>query len=170
MTFADTAGEPILSCLPDDGGWILHVQYYRPFRTGVAEFDEGDAALSAAQKLLQRPLADTYLLEAGRVNLLSDRRRHPDGNSYFLNASLRQDGSLKISGQDLGPTIGIDGEYEYWYTIKAENVPALVAALGGTPGQDILDFLVQRWSGEAAYRLGPAIRNSGVEYAFANYC
>ena len=48
LTFADTGGEPILSYLPDDGGWVLHVQYYRPFRTGVAHFDDGDAALSAA--------------------------------------------------------------------------------------------------------------------------
>jgi len=170
LEFAETGGEPILSYLPDDGGWVLHVQHYSPFRMEVSRFGDVDEALSKAQEFLKVPLADTYRLEPERVSLRSDWGE-PGGTSYFLDATLGLDGSLRLSGQDLGPTVSYDGEYEYWYTVKAEHVPALVVALGGTPGDDILDVLKQHWSGDAASGLGPgpAIRDSGIEYHFTSY-
>ena len=71
--------------------------------------------------------------------------------------------TLTISGQNLGR------EYEYWYGVAAEHLPALLIALGGTPEQNILAFLEQHWSGDAARKLETAIRNSGVEYRFFDY-
>jgi hypothetical protein len=102
---------------------------------------------------------------------LQDEHRQ-DGSRLSLDASLGSDGSLQITGQDLGPVtnmIGHDGEYEYFYTIAAEDVPALVVALGAQPGADVLDLLEQRWSGDNAYNLGRAIRSSGVGYHFSSY-
>jgi len=43
------------------------------------------------------------------------------------------------------------------------DVSALVVALGGRPGTDVIDLLEQRCSGDAAYNLGAAIRSSGVK-------
>lgn len=67
----------------------------------------------------------------GRVNLLRDweSREVP----VLLDANYDSNGTLTIYGQNLGRTVGRDGEYEYeyWYGIKAEHVPALLIALGG---------------------------------------
>jgi hypothetical protein len=65
--------------------------------------------------------------------------------------------------------ISPDGEYEYFYTVAAEDVPALVVALGGQPGTDVIDLLVQHYCGDASYQLERDIRSSGVEYRFTNY-
>jgi hypothetical protein len=95
-----------------------------------------------------------------------------DGSRLNLDASLELDGSLRISGHDLGPvtkSITPDGEYEYWYSIAAEDVPALAVALGGQPGGDVIDLLKEDWSGEDSYGLGAAIRSSGVDYHFGSY-
>jgi hypothetical protein len=104
------------------------------------------------------------------VTLQSDRL--DDGSRLHLYASLETDGSLRISGHDLGPVaknISPDGEYEYWYSVAAEDVPALVVALGGSADGDVIDLLREHWSGMDSYGLGAAVRSSGVAYHFASY-
>ena len=76
------------------------------------------------------------------MSLLDEHRK--DGSWLNLDATLRPDGSLRIDSQYLGPateSISSDGEYEDGYLIAAEDVPALVIALGGQPGTDIIDLL-----------------------------
>jgi hypothetical protein len=110
--------------------------------------------------------------EAGDRLACLQSERFDDGSRLNLDATLEPDGSLRISGHDLGPvtkSITPDGGYEYWYSIAAENVPALVVALGGPPGVDLIDSLMEHWSGEDSYGLGAAIRSSGVAYRFASY-
>jgi hypothetical protein len=51
----------------------------------------------------------------------------------------------------------------------SKNVPALVVALGGQPGTDIIDLLTQHYCGDASYPLEREIESSGVEYRFSNY-
>ena len=141
-----------------------------PFVTGVRDFDGVDEALATANEYLGTPTPDEGRLPGRSVSLQNEHRE--DGSWLNLDASLQRDGSLRISGQDLGPvTKGIspDGEYEYFYTVAAEDVPALVVALGGQPGIDVLDLLEQRWSGDDSYSLGAAIRSSGVAYHFSSY-
>jgi hypothetical protein len=108
----------------------------------------------------------------GRSVSLQNEHRE-DGSWLHLDASLERDGTLQVTGQDLGPVtrnISPDGEYEYFYTIAAEDVPALVVALGGQPGTDVIDLLEERWSGDAAaYKLGGAISSSGVTFSFSSY-
>ena len=77
---------------------------------------------------------------------------------------LDAEGSLHFEGQDLGPgasSVSDDGEYE-WATIYAvEDIPAVVALLGGEPGDDILDLLAT-WTGERAGELERRLRESGL--------
>lgn len=61
-----------------------------------------------------------------------------------VTASLLEDGSLSIRGQDLnaGRVFGPGGsEYEYGLTVTPADVPRVVAALGGRPGGDVLALL-----------------------------
>jgi len=183
LTFADTNGEPILRYDAADSkylkdaegrpmrvGWVLHVEHYEPFVMSVQDFDSVDEALARATKYLEMPLDDSTRLPGRSVSLQNEHRG--DGSWLNLDASLERDGTLRIIGQDLGPVtegMSADGEYEYFYTIAAEDVPALVVALGGQQGADVIDLLVQRWSGDDAYNLGSAIRSSGVKYRFTNY-
>ena len=98
--------------------------------------------------------------------------RFDDGSSLSISATLESDGSLEISGHDLGPvtdSMSGDGEYEFWYTVAAEDVPALVIALGGEPGADILDVLQQRCAARRRFNVGRAIRSSRVGYEFHSY-
>jgi hypothetical protein len=81
--------------------------------------------------------------------ILRDQREGRD--SRYLEAYLGMDGSLHIDGHDLGPATSIvapDGEYEWFRTIEAEHLPGFLQLLGGRPGDDILQVLEERWSGE----------------------
>ena len=66
-------------------------------------------------------------------------------------------------------TISSDGEYEYFYTVAAKDVPSLIVALGGRPGADVIDLLAQNYCGDASYQLEREIESSGVEYRFTNF-
>lgn len=65
-------------------------------------------------------------------------------DSRTIWASLLPDDSLKIFGQDLGPTIelffGAD-EYEYAHTIPSEYVEPFLELLGATEVKDVLGAL-----------------------------
>ena len=50
------------------------------------------------------------------------------------------DGSVRLSGQDLGGFLGFD-EYEYWITVQSSDFPRIRDALGATPDADVVDLL-----------------------------
>jgi hypothetical protein len=58
----------------------------------------------------------------------------------FVQAVITDDGDLVFEGQDLNGWLGY-AEYEYWVTAPAALVPRVVSALGGSPGDDVLDLL-----------------------------
>lgn len=182
LTFADTRGEPILAYCADsdeasahDGrptpvGWVLRVQHYEPFVLSVKDFDRVDEALARAQSHLSSPLPAASRVVARSAVLQNEHR--DDGSWLNIDACLDSDGTLRINGQDLGSvtqSISDDGEYEWFYTIAADDVPKFVVALGGEAGTDAIELLEQCWSGDNAYRLGEAIRSSGVQYRFSCY-
>jgi hypothetical protein len=83
----------------------------------------------------------------------------------FLTASITDAGDLLIEGQDLGPStsfVSSDGEYEWWRTIKAEHLPALLQLLDAPPGSDVLQVLASHWTGPASHELEKRIRDSGI--------
>ena len=70
------------------------------------------------------------------------RRRLWHRNRLYVVAVLEDDGDLVFEGQDLNGWLG-SAEYEYWVRCPAADVPRVVAALGGAPGDDVLALLVE---------------------------
>lgn len=83
----------------------------------------------------------------------------------WLGAYVDEAGNLHIDGQDLGPgtaMVSADGEYEWFETIAAADVPRVIALLDGEPGTDVLDLLEQRWTGMQSYELERRLRESDI--------
>lgn len=98
---------------------------------------------------------------------LRDERAGKD--SRHLWAYVDEAGNLHIDGQDLGPgtaPISPDGEYEWFKTIAAVDVPRLVSLLGGTQGEDVLDLLERSFSGAGSYELETRLRESDIPVEF----
>lgn len=137
----------------------IHIDRNRPPRLTLDD--------TGGEPILAVELAHADRLPGRQVSLRAERGL--DGNSYYLDATLEHDGSLTFSGQNLGPSIGYDGEYEYWVTVKASDVPALVTALGGEDGEDVIEVLLRNWTGAAASRIGDAIDTAGIAHNFVSY-
>ena len=87
----------------------------------------------------------------GRPVVLRDERNGPD--TRHLEAYLDDEGNLHIDGHDLGPgtaPVSDDGEYEWFETIAAVDLPRLVKLLGGADGEKVLDLLARKYTGPAA--------------------
>lgn len=103
----------------------------------------------------------------GRRVVLRDQR---DGDGVrHLSARIDAGGALVVEGQDLGPGVtrvfgeGIT-EYEWTHTVAADQVPALIAALGGDEGADVLDLLAGGAAGRQGENLGGVLRSHAVPY------
>ncbi|MEA2685080.1 MAG: hypothetical protein QOE93_275 [Actinomycetota bacterium] len=98
-----------------------------------------------------------------KVTLRAER----DGADYrHLEAYLDGEGRLHVDGQDLGPATAIvssDGEYEWFETIAAADVPRVVEILGGQLGDDVLDILERDFTGAQSYDFEARLRASGIE-------
>jgi hypothetical protein len=55
-----------------------------------------------------------------------------------------------------------DGEYEWFRTIRAPDLPGLLEVLGGPAGADVLSFLASRYSGSGSYELESLLRKGDV--------
>lgn len=91
--------------------------------------------------------------------------------SRHLWAYVDGSGDLHIDGQDLGPStapVSDDGEYEWFQTIAAADIPAVVALLGGAPGDDVLEVLEQ-YSGARSYELERRLRESSIRISRSVY-
>ncbi|MGB8960161.1 MAG: hypothetical protein WCC00_14225 [Candidatus Aminicenantales bacterium] len=102
---------------------------------------------------------------------LRDEKRS-DGSHLGLWAYLDTAGRLHIDGQDLGPVtrpVSGDGEYEYFKMIAKEDIPRLIALLGGKPEDDILDLLERYWVGEKSYGLEEILREGPIEVELATW-
>jgi hypothetical protein len=98
-----------------------------------------------------------------KKTILRNERRGKDVLSLW--ASLDAEGSLRIEGQDLGPTAAIvspDAEYEWIELIEAADIPRLVELLGGIAGTDILTLLEERFTGRGSYEFERLLRESDV--------
>ncbi|MBW0114518.1 hypothetical protein [Pseudonocardia abyssalis] len=97
----------------------------------------------------------------GEVVLRAERDE--DGVRH-LAARLTAEGDLVVEGQDIGPGVEEffgegNTEYEWAHTVRVADLPLLVAALGGAPGDDVLALLAERCDGpdsdELSRLLGP---------------
>jgi hypothetical protein len=95
--------------------------------------------------------------------VLRDERSGQDSRNLW--AYMSEDGSLHVDGQDLGPAtapVSADGEYEWFKTVRAADLPRLVELLGGHAGADVLDLLAERYTGAGSYELERVLRESGI--------
>lgn len=93
-------------------------------------------------------------------------REGEDGR--HLTAYLDDFGHLHIDGEDFGPEIAAvtnRDSYEWFQSIAPDDVPRLVALLGGQDGEDILDLLDREYIGLRAGELERRLRESGIEVA-----
>lgn len=100
---------------------------------------------------------------APRAITLRDERH--GGDVRWLGAHVDGAGALHIDGQDLGPgtaMVSSDGEYEWFETIAAADLPRLAALLGGRPGDDVMDLLERDWTGGRSYELERLLRESDI--------
>ena len=93
--------------------------------------------------------------ERREVTLRSKRDRE---GTRALWAYLNENGDLYVDGQDLGS--GVSGafgagitEYEWSHMIKKNDIPSLVKALNGNPGEDILDILKKHFDKEPRFEI-----------------
>jgi hypothetical protein len=84
----------------------------------------------------------------GSVLMRSHRR---DDLTSYLDAKRGRDGTLVLSGHDMGEYVesyfGRD-EYEYTKTYSADAVPLVLEALGEDPAADVMEVIVARWCGD----------------------
>jgi hypothetical protein len=95
--------------------------------------------------------------------VLRDERDGPERR--YLEASRDAAGDLHLDGQDLGPGTGAvsgDGEYEWFQTIRAAHVGALLVALGHPSDADVLEVLARTATGAGSYRLEALLRTGVV--------
>jgi hypothetical protein len=92
----------------------------------------------------------------------------------FLEAAILENADLLIEGQDLGhnlPFPGLPGvtEYECAWRIAASEIDALVQALGGAPGDDVLALLLAAFPDSPSALLGPFFEEHKIVASFWNH-
>ena len=95
---------------------------------------------------------------------------HNDAGSRHLIARTSS-GGIELVGQDLnsGPKehrIFGAREYEWTQTIAWDHVPAFCTLLGGTPGDDVIKLLSERYSGKASDALAQLLRTATFPIKF----
>jgi hypothetical protein len=88
---------------------------------------------------------------------------HQDGLTVSIH--LTDEGDLRFAGHDLSGH-PFSNEYEYWVTIPAVDVPIVVSALGGRPGDNVLELMADHAAtivrrGERAW-----VESLGIEPSF----
>ncbi len=100
-------------------------------------------------------------------------RSERDGEDWrLLSAYVDASGNLHIDGHDLGPgtaPVSSDGEYEWFQTVRAADVPRLIEVLGGKPGDDVLDLLGSAYRGKRSYELEEILRSGAVPVELSVY-
>ncbi len=107
---------------------------------------------------------------------MTDRKvvlRDQSGKGFSRSETARYtaEGGVVIEGQDLGPGVeGVFGEgyyeYEWASAIVPSALPDAVAALGGQPGEDLLDVM-ERWvAAGTGTDVEQTLKSAGVPIAF----
>jgi hypothetical protein len=97
-----------------------------------------------------------------RTSLREDSR---PGYSRSEWAALDESGALSIEGQSLSSSADFY-EYEWAFRVVAEQVPRLVAALGGTAGDDVLALLVEHCRVHHPPDFPGLMDGAAIEYEF----
>lgn len=126
-----------------------------------ARFDAAQR-LAGQRQLALATLATPVVPTTRKVNL---RAEHSGLDHRYLDASVSSSGDLRISGQDIGPFTemwSFSGDFEWFHDVQARNIERLVALLGGRPGQNVLDLLENKYTGDGSYDLVAVLRSGDV--------
>ena len=63
-------------------------------------------------------------------------------DGLVVEVRLTDEGGLQFAGHDLSSSPFGD-EYEYWITVLAKDIPIITTALGGQPGDDVLELVAR---------------------------
>jgi hypothetical protein len=102
---------------------------------------------------------------ASKTDAVILRQEHDGHDHRHLEAYLDEQGRLHVDGHDIGPGTGPvsgDGEYEWFQTVDAADVPRLVKLLGGADAEPVLGLLARSYTGERSYELEQVLRESGI--------
>jgi hypothetical protein len=99
--------------------------------------------------------------------------RQDEQGSQYEDAVLESDGTVRISGHDRGSRVSdFFGQaitsYEWVYVVTPDRVDALVRALGGAPGDDVL-ALFAAFHGKQRGQVSPLLRGPEIGAQFANW-
>lgn len=102
------------------------------------------------------------MFKAKKITLREERS---ESDYRFLGASIKDNGDLVFEGQDIGS--GVDGafgyrEYEWFWTVKAENIHLLQKAIGSSTS--ILKSLKNKFSNDNAAKLNEFMKNNNVPF------
>ena len=89
-----------------------------------------------------------------------------------LEERLAEDGSLVVSGHDIGEAAQVMGRYDYEYmkTLAPSTVPLVLEALGEDPATDVMEVIAARWCGDdESFEFERRIREADVPYDFWSY-
>lgn len=95
------------------------------------------------------------------------REERKSGDYRFLGAEVKDNGDLVFEGKDLGS--GVKAvfdcvEYEWYWTIKAANIPKFKDAIG--ENGDILELLEKNFSHEKAAGLSDFMNKNDIPFEF----
>lgn len=93
------------------------------------------------------------------------REERKAGDYRFLGAEIKDNGNLVFEGQDLGS--GVEGafgcsEYEWYWTIKEQDIPKLKDAIGGRG--NVLKLLEKNFSNEKAANLYEFMQEHNIPF------
>jgi hypothetical protein len=185
LTFDDTDGEPFLAYHAGNRendkdaegrlvptGWVLHVDQYEPFVTGVRDFDSADEALAEANEYLGIPLPDVDNVRQvptfGRGTALHQGVVTGDpvsghDHDFSVYAYLSEDG-FEVTTHDDGHWPVDELHTALW--VEPEHVPDLILALGGRGGDNPVVLLAQQVQNGAIsqFGIGNWLSEHGVQY------
>ena len=89
----------------------------------------------------------------------------------FREVLIDDHGDLVWHCHDLGPGVGslMSGanEYEFWRYVRAADVPALLAALGGAPTDDVTRLVEERFASDVD--LDAFAKVHGIQASFQSW-
>ena len=91
--------------------------------------------------------------------------------THHRQVEIDEKGDLVWSGHDLGSDVGDffagASEYEFWRWVKKDDLPALLAALGGEPDDDVAALVAQRFKSDV--ELEEFATQHGIPTGFHNW-
>lgn len=104
-------------------------------------------------------------MEQTKKVILRHIKKPKEKREHYLSAEIRGNGDLFMSGWDVTPVAEAftgDSEYEYEKTIKFNDLPALRSAFDIPVEENILDFLMNNFSGERSFEFERLLKDRNV--------